>query len=526
MNSPVQQLILESVPLLTGQLVLLRRVSAGVSAARGEFVAQWRAGLEQDTAHSTLTRWRSLDALNSATAILSDGLDDKFSSLENYLQAVADWSADLYDDGLDYNDQCVLYAAYRRALLPLILREFAAGPAMGLVFQALDAHERAVTRLSAVMGIERAHAQLTEGVHQRSVGRLTAGLTHVLNNSMAVILGRAQLAEEQITEENAREELRAIQTMARAGAESLKRLQQFALERDGDQTERLDVNTIINQVIQLTRFRWRDDAQVSGITIDVVKDLESVPPVQGQAALLRDALVELILNSVEAMPLGGLVTLRTERAKDEVLIVIIDQGAGMDQVTRTRAFEPFFTTKGSGHVGLGLATVANIARQMNGVLTIESVSGQGTTVRIALPAAPQVTAVDARQARLARWASILIVDDESQIRDVAARTFLLRGFHAVAADSGADALRLFNEQGPFEVVITDLGMTEMNGFELARAIKDLNPKTIVILMTGWAFELDLHKMREAGIDRAITKPFDTEQVIQLISEALAIQEQM
>lgn len=118
------------------------------------------------------------------------------------------------------------------------------------------------------------------------------------------------------------------------------------------------------------------------------------------------------------------------------------------------------------------------------------------------------------------------MDDEPLVRDVAARTFHLRGFRTVAADSGADAVRVFTEQGPFQVAIVDLGMPGMNGFDTARALKDLNPRTIVILMTGWAAELDSNKLREAGIDRAIAKPFDADQVIQLISEALAIQEKM
>jgi signal transduction histidine kinase/CheY-like chemotaxis protein len=516
----------EMIPLLVGHLGMLQRVRAAVSAARNEFVVQWKALLEQDDIPPALQRARSGELVNHGTVVLAEGLELAASGmLQNYLQTVAAWSAELYVAGLDFADQFALWKQYRRALLPLLLREFQTGPELAMAFQALDAQERAVMGLAGVMGMQVAREQLAQGVHQRSVGRLTGGLAHAMNNTMAVIVGRAQIVEEQLTNEDLREEMRSIQRIARAGAESLRQLDQYASERDGREPTRVDVNTIINQVVQLTRFRWRDDAEASGISIDIVKDLEVVPQVWGQTALLRDALVELILNSVEAMPLGGIVTLRTERANDHVVILVIDQGEGMDETTRTRALEPFFTTKAMGHVGLGLATVVEIVRQMNGTLALDSTPGQGTTVRITLPIALQTALpTDRQQARMARWANILVVDDEPQIRDVAARTFHLRGFRVVAADSGADALRVFQEKGPFEVVITDLGMPGMNGFEVARALKKVNPKIIVILMTGWAAEIDANKMREFGIDRAISKPFDVDHVIQLISEAFAIQE--
>ncbi|MCG3141028.1 MAG: Sensor histidine kinase RcsC [Anaerolineae bacterium] len=523
LNPLLERYVRETAPLLIPHINILRRVRAALNNGRAEFVAQYRALVEQEEQHPARWRTRGSELANQMTVVWADSLADH--TLPDALQRGATWSAELYADGLDFADQYVLWKQYRRALLPTLLREFAAGPELALAFEALDAQERAVMGLVGVMGIIGAREQLTQGVHLRSVGRLTGGLAHAMNNTMAVIVGRAQIVEEQLTNEDLRQELRSIQRVARAGAESFRQLHQFATEHDGHAPERVDVNLIVNQVIQLTRFRWRDDAEASGISIDIVKDLDVTPQIWAQSALLRDALVELILNSVEAMPLGGIVTLRTERADDKVVILVIDQGEGMDETTRTRALEPFFTTKAVGHVGLGLATVAEIVRQLNGAMELESERGQGTTVRIALPIATgPATPTERQQARMARWASILVVDDEPQIRDVAARTFHLRGFRVVAADSGADALRVFQEKGPFEVVITDLGMPGLNGFELARALKDLHPQTIVILMTGWAAEIDPVKMRESGIDRAISKPFDVDQVVQLIGEAFAIQE--
>ncbi len=523
-NSIVSRFIQDMLPLLADHTRTLRELSTLLLNERAEFLSRWKSVLENDSGAPRVRP--SNDFLEQAARVLIDALYNA-KSMEAYLQGVSTWSAEWHMNGANYADAARFLATFRRALLPLLLENYSSGPQLELVFSALDAHERAVLGVMAVSEIETTQTQLTHGAHQRSVGRLTGGVIHALNNTMAVIVGRAQILEEQVLEEPLREELREIQKLARGGADSLKRLQQFAADRNGKQPARIDVNVVINDVVQLTRFRWREDAEASGVSIDVVKDLVPVPPILGQASALRDALVELILNSVEAMPLGGLITIRTEQVEGDVQIAVADQGEGMDTATQARATEALFTTKGSSHMGLGLTTVANIARQMGGRLTIESVPGQGTTALISLPIArAQQQSSDLRPARLARWANILVVDDEPMVRDVAARTFHLRGFRTVAADSGGDALRLFAEQGPFEVVIADLGMPGMNGFETARAIKDLNPRTIVILMTGWAAELDPKKMREAGIDRAIAKPFDVDQVIQLISEALAIQEKM
>lgn len=513
----------QAIPLFDSHVGMLRRVREVVAAAPDDFAAQWASLLEHDDEIPARKRALFAGLVNRAKPVYT--AEALRVSTQNYLETFAAWSAELYAMGLDLSDQFELWKQYRRALLPLVLREFSAGPDLPLVFQALDAQERALMGMTGAAGVQVAHEQMTQGVHLRSVGRLTGGLAHSMNNTLAVILGRAQIVEEQLTNPDLRDEMQSIQRIARAAAESLKHLYQYAAERDERELARVDVNAIVNQVIQLTRFRWRDDAEASGISIDIVKDLDVVPQVRGNAALLRDALVELILNSVEAMPLGGIVTLRTERADDKVVILVIDQGEGMDDSTRARAVEPFFTTKATGHIGLGLANAADIVREMNGELSLESAHGLGTTVRIALPVAPSAaTPTQRQQARMARWASVMVVDDEPQIRDIAARTFQLRGFRVVTADSGADALHVFRENGPFEVVIADLGMPGMNGFELARALKDLSSQTIVILMTGWAAEIDVHKMREFGIDRVISKPFDVDEVVRLIGEAFAIQE--
>ncbi len=127
---------------------------------------------------------------------------------------------------------------------------------------------------------------------------------------------------------------------------------------------------------------------------------------------------------------------------------------------------------------------------------------------------------------LARWVRILVVDDEPMVRDVATRSFELRGFQTISAESGADAVRVFAEKGPFEVVVIDLEMPMMNGLDTARAIKELYPRTITILMTGWSAEADAKRAGQSAIDCTIPKPFDVNQVIELVSRELVSQEKI
>jgi signal transduction histidine kinase len=362
--SPVQQFIQDNAPLLADHIALLRRTSIAVTAARDDFLSQWKALLMQEHAHPEVVRWCSAEVLNRAVTIVADGMTAWNGSLPEYLQGLAAWSAELYANGLDYTDQFVLWTTYRRARLPFLLRECAAGPELRLVFHALDAQERAVMGLCAVVGTQIAQEQLAQGIHQRAVARVSGGVAHVLSNTMVAIIGRAQIVEEQITNPELRDELRAIQRAARAGADALKRLQQLVAEREEREMMPLDVNSIVTEAIQLARLCRRDD-QANGAAFEVNKELEPVPPVMGQAAGLRDVLVELILNRVEAMPEGGTITVRTVRAADRVLIAV--------------------TAKGAGHVGVEWISAANIVRQMRGTMTLDSAPGRGTMVRIALP---------------------------------------------------------------------------------------------------------------------------------------------
>ncbi len=218
--------------------------------------------------------------------------------------------------------------------------------------------------------------------------------------------------------------------------------------------------------------------------------------------------------------------MRTERKADNVLVTITDTGAGMPEATRSRVFEPFFTTKGMAHAGLGLTNAARIIKQHSGTLTVDSEPGRGSSFTVAIPVAPEpVQAQPEPVLASVRPARVLIVDDDPAVRDIAAKMLNLHGYRVTVAGGGNEGLSAFKRSG-FDLVITDLGMPGMSGWEVARAIKRLNPKTLVVLMTGWTSRLDDEKVKESGVDRVIQKPFDVDTVLSLVDEAIALREKM
>ncbi len=448
------------------------------------------------------------------------------TGFEAYLGGISAWSSQAASSGMHYTQAISQFTQLRRAALPILIERYQPGPDLQLLFQALNALERVARTLVGAAFVQSGQIQLADTARLRIIGHLTHGIIHSLNNLLTNILGRAQVLEGKVTDESLRSEARAIQAAALIAADSLHRVQEYAAPREEPELVPTDLNAVVSDAVQLTRYRWRDDAEANGIVIDVIKDLSDVPPVLGKHGRLRDALVELILNAVEAMPSGGLITVRTERVGDHIQLGVTDMGQGMDETSLVHAGSPFYTTRGTGHVGLGLSTVHEIVREHDSELEITSTPGNGTTVTFALPIAEgeveqETVAGEAPKDAL----SILIVDDDAAIRDIAAKALALHGHRTMTAESGPEALTLFREQGPFQVVLCDLGMPAMNGVQVAQTIKGSNPEIVFLLMTGWGAELDERKVRSAGVDNVIRKPFDIDEVLQKIGQSLSARQQ-
>ncbi len=250
----------------------------------------------------------------------------------------------------------------------------------------LEETKQANTRLQKVIDeLKTAQEQLVRGETLRAMGVLASGVAHHLNNVLAVIQGRVQLLLREIHDPAARRSLEIADRAGQEAAEVVRRLGDFSRAQLVPTRSPVDLNRLVEEAVELTRPHWQDDARLRGIQIHIATETRDVPAVLGEAESLREALMSLLLNAVDALPRGGRITVRTWGSADSVHVSVADTGIGMPEEVRQRALEPFFTAKGPDHVGLGLSVTYGIIQRHGGDLAIESVEGGGTTVEFRFP---------------------------------------------------------------------------------------------------------------------------------------------
>jgi PAS domain S-box-containing protein len=370
-----------------------------------------------------------------------------------------------------------------------------------------------------------------------ALGEMAGGVAHDFNNLLAAILGRTQLlklyldrreSEQGIKPDSQMAEgLDIIERAASDAAETVRRIQEFTKVHSQENFVLVNPHELVRDVIELTRPRWKDQAESRGIYITVTKRLGDVLPVLGSPSELREVLINLVVNAVNAMPNGGEIVIETGVEDDASWISMTDTGIGMSRDVQRRAFDPFFTTRGPQSSGLGLSVSYGIAKRHGGEILIKSRKQKGTTATLKLPAAKGEVPVESEvaQGRAVSPVSILVVDDEEAIRQNLYDILTLEGHHVALASGGGEGIQTFKE-GDFDLVLTDLGMPEVSGWQVAKAIKQINPKTPVVIITGWGATLDKQKVRESGIDLQISKPFRIHQLLEMVSAGLELRKKM
>jgi CheY-like chemotaxis protein len=245
----------------------------------------------------------------------------------------------------------------------------------------------------------------------------------------------------------------------------------------------------------------------------------------GDVSELRDVLVNIIFNAVDAMADGGKLTLAAEVFGEEVCISVHDTGKGMTPEVRSRIFDPFFTTKGVEGMGLGLAVSYGIISRHEGAIEVESEVGRGSTFRIKMPAREVAEGEYEGGQRAHRkeaksrlnMIKILVVDDEERVRELLREILEDTGYEVAVAGSGREGLSLFDSQH-FDAVFTDLGMPGMSGWELARAIRERDQKLPLAVITGWGEAVATSEKESAQVNWILTKPFSMAQIINIVQE--------
>jgi len=358
----------------------------------------------------------------------------------------------------------------------------------------------------------------------RALGQMASGIAHDINNTLSPVSLYAEslLETEKNLSKRARGYLETIQRAVDDVAETVARMREFYRQREVQlELAPVDVNQVVQQVLDLTRVRWSDMPQQHGISIEPQTELTpGLPKIMGVESEIREALVNLVFNAVDAMPEGGALTLRTRAAAAaqdtgpaSVVIEVADEGVGMDEETRRRCLEPFFTTKGERGTGLGLAMVFGVAQRHSAELEIDSAPGAGTSMRLVFAAATAAIAEPGQPAAALEVPSrlrLLLVDDDPLLLK-SLRDALETDGHAVAAANGGEdgitAFRASLERGEkIDAVITDLGMPYVDGRQVASAVKEASPATPVILLTGWGRRLVADGEIPPHVDRVLAKP--------------------
>ncbi|HSE06126.1 MAG TPA: response regulator [Methylomirabilota bacterium] len=368
-------------------------------------------------------------------------------------------------------------------------------------------------------------AQMHQSERLTALGQMAGGIAHDFNNLLQAILGYAQLmARSPGNADVVRRGLDVIEKAANGGAETVRRIQKFARLRPDEPFVTMDLNQVVRDSLAITRPRWEEKKVKGGVPLQLELELGPVPVVMGRPAELNEVITNLVLNAIDAMPKGGTLRIRTRLGDHRhAVITVADTGMGMSEEVRKKVFDPFFTTKGEEGTGLGLSVSHSIVERHGGDLKVDSRPGEGTTFTITLPIGMNPTGESAQGSDLGtgRTGRILLVDNDPQVLSILGEMLKDAGHHVLPVPSGPEALRVFVPSG-FDLVITNVGMPEMSGWDVAEQLRARDPNVPVIFITRWGLqEEDQARCRRLGISALLFKPVPPPELHRKVQLALA-----
>ncbi len=381
-----------------------------------------------------------------------------------------------------------------------------------------DEHETTTGYLLVVYDMTEKKAfseQLLRTEKLAALGTMAGGVAHDFNNMLMRILGNTQLLMLHVEDETIRNRLQNIDSAVQDAAQTLKRLQTFAGKNGEDQGHAgvVDVNEIINDVVDLTRPRWKNSLEKHGFTIDLRLEITPDCSARVSSSDLREALANIILNAVDAMPTGGTLKIRSACDGDRACIEVSDTGLGMSEEVIRRVFDPFFSTKGVGNSGLGLSVSWNLINRHQGNIVVTSQPGKGSTFRVMLPRAQDEGKIPSKLSVPEGSISgrVLLVDDDKEILRLLRDMIRMSGHKVFATSDAEEALELI-ENKEFDLVFSDMGMPVVSGWEIAKKVKDRSPLVPVILITGWGTQYEEEDLTRQCIDLVLSKPLGYEKL--------------
>ena len=361
----------------------------------------------------------------------------------------------------------------------------------------------------------------------KSIGTITAGISHEFNNILAIISGNVQLLGRTYKDnENLTEALRTIRRAADDGAEISSKMLEFTKTvPDTKKFVSSDIRDLIRQSIDFTMPRWKNEAQARGIDYQMdTEGMKSVSSILCNPTELREVFINLIINALDAMPEGGSLSFSTWSGNDTVFVSISDTGEGMSEEVRKNVFDPFFTTKSPVGTGLGMSMAYGIITRHGGKIEAESELGKGTIFSLQIPIAAKVgdTELFSEPAQDIQCKSlhILVVDDEVNIGKLLDEFLSDDGHKVKTVDNGADAIKLLKRKS-FDLVLCDLVMSDVSGYDIIKALNKLDRSPKIGIITGWNERL---KPMEEGmnVDFVLRKPFDFSELSRKINDVIGV----
>ena len=380
-----------------------------------------------------------------------------------------------------------------------------------------------IKRKQAEKEIKKMEEALVQTDKLKSLGTITAGVAHEFNNILAIISGNVQLLEKTYKgNEELTEVFSTIRKAADDGAEiSNKMLQVTKTEQSTEKFVSFDLRDLIKQSIDFTMPRWKNMAQAKGINYHIeTEGIKDIPEVFCNPTELREVFVNIINNAMDAMPDGGSISLSTRSDENTVFVSISDTGIGMSEEVNKKIFDPFFTTRRPQGTGLGMSISYGIITRHNGKINVTSEEGKGTTFNLSIPickeAVKRIVSPEPAQEIKTKKHHILVVDDKESICEILDAFLSGEGHTVKTIHNGAEAIELTRKEN-FDLVLSDLAMPEVTGYDVIKAMNELDKTPKIGLITGWDEELTFEEAKLKP-DFIIKKPFELLELARQIND--------
>ncbi len=359
----------------------------------------------------------------------------------------------------------------------------------------------------------------------KSIGTITAGVAHEFNNILAVISGKIQLLEMDYKDDKElTDELRSIMKATDDGEEISSNMLKFALtESESTEFESFGINDIINQSINFTMPRWKNQSQAKGINYHLnTEGMNSESSILCNPTEIREVFINIIYNALDAMPNGGNLSFNTWNDDETVFVSVVDTGEGMADKVEKRVFDPFFTTKLAIGTGLGMSTAYGIVTRHGGGIVVQSERGKGTTFTLQFPitlknGTPNETYKQSKET-ITKNLHVMVVDDEEDICNILNKYFAKGGHKVKTVNNGADAIKLIEEE-EFDLVLCDMVMPGICGSDVIKAINNnLKKRPVIGIMTGWCEHDKTLDQAGVKVEFVIRKPFKFSELAKQINE--------